>query len=125
MEAFKFWCHKVLPLVYDNSLSYYEVLCKVVDYVNNLIEVDRGIIGDVDALKRDVVNIQTAIDNLDSTAIERIIRDYIATAIFFGLTENGYFVAYIPESWNDIKFGTTGVDTDVSGAEFGRLVLSY
>lgn len=37
---FKFWCQKTLPLVYDDSLSYYEVLCKVVDYVNALIDND-------------------------------------------------------------------------------------
>ena len=29
-QPFKFWCQKALPLVYDDSLSYYEVLCKVV-----------------------------------------------------------------------------------------------
>lgn len=33
---FMFWCQKVLPLVYDDSLSYYEVLCKLVAYVNGL-----------------------------------------------------------------------------------------
>lgn len=33
---FIFWCQKVLPLVYDDSLSYYEVLCKLVTYVNGL-----------------------------------------------------------------------------------------
>ena len=26
----KFYCQKVLPLVYDDSLSYYETICKVV-----------------------------------------------------------------------------------------------
>lgn len=35
----RFWCQKVIPLVYDNSLSYYEVLCKVVDTLNQLIAV--------------------------------------------------------------------------------------
>ncbi len=33
-----YWCQKVLPLTYDESLSYYEVLGKVVAYINNLIE---------------------------------------------------------------------------------------
>ena len=33
-----YWCQKVLPLVYDESLSYYEILGKIVAYVNNLIE---------------------------------------------------------------------------------------
>lgn len=35
---FKFWCQKVLPLVYDDSLSYYELLCKVVNYLNDVIQ---------------------------------------------------------------------------------------
>lgn len=35
---FRFWCQKVLPLVYDDSLSYYELLAKVVVYINNLIK---------------------------------------------------------------------------------------
>lgn len=34
---FRFWCQKVLPLVYDDSLSYYELLCKVVNYLNDVI----------------------------------------------------------------------------------------
>ena len=38
LKPFKFWCQKVLPLVYDDSLSYYELLCKVVEYLNNIIK---------------------------------------------------------------------------------------
>lgn len=38
MKPFRFWCQKVLPLVYDDSLSYYETLCKIVAYLNNVIE---------------------------------------------------------------------------------------
>lgn len=38
IRKFKFWCQKVLPLVYDDSLSYYEVLCKLVNYLNKVIE---------------------------------------------------------------------------------------
>lgn len=49
--------------------------------------------------------------------------DIIANAIkmvFFGLTLDGYFVAYIPESWSDIVFDTGMVyGTD----EYGRLIL--
>ena len=35
---FRFWCQKVLPIVYDDSLSYYELLNKVVVYLNHVIE---------------------------------------------------------------------------------------
>ena len=33
-----FWCQKVLPLVYVDSLSYYETLCKITQKLNVLIE---------------------------------------------------------------------------------------
>lgn len=33
-----YWCHKVLPLVYDNSLSYLEVLYKVKEKLNEVIK---------------------------------------------------------------------------------------
>ena len=38
-RPFYFYCQKVLPLVFDESLSYYEVLCKVRDKLNALGEV--------------------------------------------------------------------------------------
>lgn len=37
IRTFRFWCQKVLPLVYDDSLSYYELLCKVVNKLNEVI----------------------------------------------------------------------------------------
>ena len=45
--------------------------------------------------------------------------------VIFNITDDGYFVAYIPESWNDIIFGTTGLDTMIPGYDYGHLVLSY
>nr|DAL16590.1 MAG TPA_asm: tail spike protein [Caudoviricetes sp.] len=36
-EQLRFYCQKVLPLAYDDSLSYYEVLCKVLGKVNELV----------------------------------------------------------------------------------------
>lgn len=33
-----YYCQKVLPLVYDNSLSYYEVLCKLTNKINELVD---------------------------------------------------------------------------------------
>ena len=37
INKLRFWCHKVIPLVYDEALSYYEVLCKVAKKINELI----------------------------------------------------------------------------------------
>ena len=27
VSKLRFWCYKILPLVYDDSLSYYEAIC--------------------------------------------------------------------------------------------------
>ena len=53
LQPFRYWCYKVLPLVYDDSLSYYELLCKVVEYLNETME-------DVETLHGDVTNIHSA-----------------------------------------------------------------
>lgn len=59
LQPFRYWCQKVLPLVYDDSLSYYELLCKVVDYLNKTME-------DVETLNGDVTNLHTAYEELQS-----------------------------------------------------------
>lgn len=45
--------------------------------------------------------------------------------VFFGITNDGYFVAYIPEGWDDIIFNTTGYDINVPDFDFGHLTLSF
>ena len=46
--------------------------------------------------------------------------------VWFGLTNSGYFVTYVPESWNDIIFKTTGLDIDLAlQPDYGLLVLQY
>ena len=60
LTEFRFWCFKVLPLVYDDELSYYEVICKCVDYINNLIENDKAISNDVEKLKQEMKKVQVS-----------------------------------------------------------------
>lgn len=67
VDSFRFWCQKVLPLVYDDSLSYYELLCKVVNYLNNTI-------ADVNTLGTDVDNLNKAYNELQS-----YVNDYFST----------------------------------------------
>ena len=125
LHHFRFWCQKVLPLVYDDSLSYYEVLCKVVHYINNLIDTNNEIIQYVDELKAELKVVQDWIDNFDTSYAEQIIREYLATMIFVEISDAGYFVYYIPESWDDITFNTTELDISIPDTDYGRLVLSY
>lgn len=126
LKHFRVWVQNVLPVVYDDSLSYYEVLAKCVDYINGLIDTDREIFEDIDGIKNDLNVVQEWINNYDTSFAEKIIESYLATMIFVEITDTGYFVYYIPETWNDITFNTTELDISVPGvSEYGRLVLSY
>ena len=125
LHRFKFWCQKVLPLVYDDSLSYYEVLCKVVEYINKLIDEDKLIEENITELQEELAQVQEWINNFDTSYAEQIIKDKIATMIFVEINDDGYIVYNIPEQWSDITFNTTDLDIVVSGYDYGHLVLSY
>ena len=48
--------------------------------------------------------------------------------VFFGLTDDGHFIAYIPDSWDEIQFNTTYYDIVLTAHpeyRYGHLVLSY
>lgn len=125
LNTFKFWCQKVLPLVYDDSLSYYEILCKVVDYINNMIENQKEFSEELAELKSELGVVQKWIADFDTSYAEEIIKKYLATMIFVEISDAGYIIYYIPESWKDIKFETTGLDIDITDTEYGRLILNY
>ncbi|UWG73202.1 MAG: hypothetical protein [Bacteriophage sp.] len=129
LTEFRFWCFKVLPLVYDDELSYYEVICKCVDYINNLIENDKAISNDVEKLKQEMKKVQEWINNYDTSFAESIIREYLATMIFVTISDSGYIIYNIPANWKSITFNTTGLDIEnnigVGKYDYGHLVLSY
>ena len=60
---------------------------------------------------------------LDKNGVDIIGR--LVKNVFFGLTDSGYFVAYIPESWEDITFNTSNYDIIEPDIEYGHLILSY
>lgn len=125
LPTFRFWCQKVLPLVYDDSLSYYEILCKIVKYINNLIENQKELSNELINLQKEISIIQKWIDNFDTSYIEEIVKKYLATMIFVEITDSGFFMYYIPEHWEDITFETTGLDVEIPNTDYGRLVLIY
>lgn len=43
IDKLRYWCHKILPLVYDDSLSYYEFLCKMNAKLNEVIDSTNGL----------------------------------------------------------------------------------
>ena len=75
MRPFRFWCQKVLPLVYDDSLSYYEVLCKVVTYLNNMIE-------DLKKLGSDITELAKLYEQL-----KKYVDDYFSNPEFAAIVD--------------------------------------
>lgn len=51
-----------------------------------------------------------------------LLFERFAKMIFFGLTDDGHFCAYVPESWADIQFDTGMV---YGNFDYGRLILRY
>ena len=42
--------------------------------------------------------------------------------VYFGLTDDGYFCAYVPDSWSEISFDTGAV---YGRSDYGRLILKF
>ena len=133
VSTLKYWCYKVLPLVYDDSLSYYELLCKVVSKLNELIEKYASFDDMVEEIQSAIDALQKQIDEFDTTYIEKLIKDKLSNMIYVWNSDAGYIIYYVPESWDDISFNTTGLDIQneqladnghVANYEYGRLVLS-
>lgn len=144
IPLFKFWCQKIIPLIYDNSMSYYEQLCKVAEFLNQVIaQVDKnsqqievnindikdlqnqlnGLLQEFDKVKNgDYVELYinalaSWIDNNLQELVGRVVK-----YIFFGLTDDGYFIAYIPDSWNFISFDTI---IQPENPLYGHLLLQW
>lgn len=135
LKPFRFWCQKVLPLVYDESLSYYELLCKVVDYLNKTMEdVDQMIVdmgkfhdayaeftADVDArylafttaISEEMLQFKTDV-NTAVTNLENFVNDYFDNLDVQDeidhkideMAEDGYFDELFVRVFGDNVIGT-------------------
>lgn len=120
---------------YDSDLGWLIRQCKhnaeAIAVLENWKESATDTIADLQQLLDDIAagvfpeEIADAIKNFIVNNFYDIVGDMMKM-VFFGLTDSGYFVAYIPESWDDIQFFTTGWDfnTDLM-PDFGHLVLGY
>lgn len=144
IPSFHFWCQKILPLVYDDSLSYYEVLCKVRDVlntvignVNNLNEICSQYGLTIEQILKDVADLQSEIEKVKngdyvSLYLDSIINwidenlqclvARIVKYVCFGLSTDGHFVAYIPPAWDFLTFDTI-IQPD--NPLYGHLVLKW
>ena len=115
LRPFRFWCQKVLPLVYDDSLSYYELLCKVVEYLNNMIN-DLNKMGiTINELNDKFNELKSYVDNyfnnLDvQDEINKKIDDLIAKDEFWSSVTK---IMTVLTDYEDVKNQNLNTDTTV------------
>lgn len=137
VERLQYWCQLVLPAVFDDSLSYYELVCKVSDKLNEVIDANNELAGYVADNAADIKELQelfqkfidSGFDDYYKDQVDKWIDEHlsyiftkIAKQVYFGLTDDGYFTAYIPDGWSDIVFDTGMV---YGRTDYGRLILKY
>lgn len=137
ISLLRYWCQTVLPAVYDDSLSYYELLAKVVDKLNEGLSATGKwatyIAENAEAIKE----LQDLFKKFQESGFNdyyakqvaewinnnlSYIYDHTIKQIYFGLTDDGYFCAYVPDSWSDIEFDTGAM---YGRSDYGRLILRY
>ena len=106
-KPFKFWCQKVLPLVYDDSLSYYELLSRVVAYLNNTME-NVSELGEAYQQLEDFLN-----HYLDSHNIEEVVNERLDEMVEDG-TLDDIISAVLTDKFNAY---TTATDARISTLE--------
>jgi hypothetical protein len=127
---------KVLPAVYDDSLSYYEVLAKVQDKCNELVtsnnylqtwqdEQDR-VIAELAQEVEDFIagGYRQDFDQFAQAWLRENVEEALALGshmVFFCLDDSGYFKAVIPQRWAFV-FGTV---LDYDDPNFGSLTITY
>ncbi len=148
VRPFHFWCQKVLPLVFDDSLSYYEVLAKMRDCLNNAIVEINSIGGEFEGVKNQLTQLKTYVDGyftgLDvnqaiSDKLDDMVEsgemDAVITPIFASYA-NPIFVASVADmiatnfayaNYENNKIYTFNRSTwlyQTTGKEFGGVVSS-
>lgn len=107
-----------------------EELCKLVDYANALGVYTNADHDRIDALYAEFEQFKESgfaeyYEQLLQKWIyenSKAIYEHLAKQVFFGLTDDGHFCAYVSESWSDIQFDTGAV---YGRSDYGRLILKF
>ena len=102
IKPFRFWCQKVLPSVYDDSLSYYELLCKVVAILNEVIDNMTAVEENTDAILVAFEQLQDYVNNYFADAnMSELVNAALDEMATSGELENlvkPYFDSWIEEA---------------------------
>ena len=127
---------KVLPAVYDDSLSYYELLAKIqkklnesIANINNLNEwqvAQDEVMAALNQMVEDFIagGYKQDFDQFAQEWLDQNINEALTKAahmVFFGLDDSEYFKAYIPTDWSFV-FNTI---VDYNDPNYGSLTIKY
>lgn len=127
---------KVLPAVYDDSLSYYEVLAKVQHSLNEVIsslanlnewqEAQDAVMLQLTQMVEDFIagGYRDDFDQFAQAWLRENVEEALALGshmVFFCLDDSGYFKAIIPQKWAMV-FGTI---VDYDDPNYGSLTITY
>ena len=116
----KYWCYKVLPLVYDDSLSYYEVLCKVTEYINALIDENKEFATNIATLNDKMENVEEWIANFEEVYpdfVEQLTHDVEVAINAFVDAANRKAqetLASIPQDYTDLSNDVEELKSQIS-----------
>lgn len=125
----------VIPEVFGEAISYEDKIIALLKWILNqgyiTPEQYDDLVKQIESLRNEFDEFKTSgfEDFYEQSLREWISRNFadlitegIKSVVFFGLTLDGYFTAYIPQSWSDIIFDTGAV---YGSEEYGRLILYY
>lgn len=117
VEPFRFWCQKVLPLTYDDSLSYYELLCRVTNYINHIIDDLSASEQNIELLYNAFGQLQnyvnTYFDDLDvASEIDRKLDQMARTGVLTALVQPA--ITDVVEDWLEENITPTEPIVDAS-----------
>ena len=111
MKPFRFWVQTALPLVYDDSLSYYELLCKVIDYINNFITTENQFAETIEEYTAKVDQIQQYVDGyFESSDFKQLVDDALDK-----MAEDGDFDSIITAILEAYEQQIDGTITEIQG----------
>ena len=133
-----YYCQKILPAVYDDSLSYYEIVCKVAKELNSSMEALDALNVNVKEVYDYVEKLYESFDSFATSGFEDYYKtmmgewlcknmpDILACAarmFWVSLDDCGRIVISIPDNWSFITFGFTTMCQN--NPEYGRMVLTW
>lgn len=113
------------PIVYTGNMTLLDRVLLIEKKLREYTGEDNKTEEEIEELRKQIAEIEKTLENFDSVGVKKIIEKYLATMIFLEISDAGYIIYNIPERWEEIIFNTQGVDIDIKGAEYGRLILSY